>query len=255
MTPKTAPKAGPSPSWAIASPLCLVDVVIFTIRDGKLHVLLVRRPSGADDPFPSAWALPGGFIDVERDVSIEDTARRKLMEKTGVQRAYLEQLGSFGGRRRDPRGWSVTTVYFALMPSEGVILTTGGNAEEAAWFPIGRKASDVPLAFDHGRILEAALTRLRNKVEYTSLPVHLLGPEFTLHDLQRIFEIVLGREVDKSAFRTRVLSAGFLEPSGDVRIGRNRPAQLYRRIAGKEAVFFPRTFYPKSGGKAPDGTR
>ena len=233
---------------AIVRPYCLVDVVIFTIIKGRLRVLLVRRPDRPDDPFPGHWALPGGFLDVARDATLEDAARWKLKEKTGVEWGYLEQLGSFGSRDRDPRGWSVTTVYFALIPSEGVVLEAGGNAGDAEWCLIGRnRAVDIPLAFDHKRLLDAALTRLRNKVEYTSLPVHLLPAEFTLPDLQRTFEIVLGREVDKSAFRTRILSAGFLEETGEVRTDTNRPAKLYRMVKGREAVVFPRTFYGKKG--------
>ncbi|HEY5996187.1 MAG TPA: NUDIX domain-containing protein, partial [Candidatus Deferrimicrobiaceae bacterium] len=130
---KKAPETGKRSGLdLIVRPYCLVDVVIFTILDDRLQVLLVQRPDRPDDPFPSAWALPGGFIHVERDATLEDAARRKLLEKTGIASGYLEQLGSFGSRDRDPRGWSVTTVYFALISSEGVVLEAGGNAGEAA---------------------------------------------------------------------------------------------------------------------------
>lgn len=242
-------KVGSQPKTTPTSahcPLTMVDLAIFSIRNDALCVLLVRRPDSDGEPCPSAWALPGGFIDTARDENIEDAARRKLVEKTGVRSAYLEQLGSFGNRARDPRGWSVTTVYFALMPSGEISLHPGGNAGEAEWFPVeGYSALTGGLAFDHDAILTAALSRLRSKVEYTSLPVHLLGEEFTLAELQRMFEIVLGRKVDKSAFRTRMLSAGFIEETGNRKVGKNRPAQLFRLVRGNDQVFFPRTFYAR----------
>ncbi len=227
-------------------PLTTVDVVIFTVMEDALRVLLVRRPDTPEEPFPNTWALPGGFVDVDRDESLEACARRKLKEKTGVETPYLEQLGSWGGVKRDPRGWSATHVYFSLIPSEHVVLQKGANAADTAWFEldgIGRKKK---LAFDHGEILQAAITRLRNKVEYTSLPAYLLPKEFTLSDLQRMYEIVMERPVEKSAFRTRVLASGLVVPAGDrMREGPNRPAQLYRLTDPRSPVVFPRTFNPR----------
>jgi ADP-ribose pyrophosphatase YjhB (NUDIX family) len=228
---------------APARPFTTVDVVIFAVRDERLQVLLVRR---AEAPFAGHWALPGGFVDVARDADLEAAARRKLKEKTGVRSPYLEQLGSFGDARRDPRGWSATHVYFALIQADGVTLAAGANAEEARWFPIAGDGVRERLAFDHARILGAAVVRLRAKVEYTALPVHLAPAEFTLAELQRLYEIVLGRTLDKSAFRTRALAVGFLEPTGAARSGPNRPAQLYRLKRGREVVFFPRPFYPRN---------
>jgi ADP-ribose pyrophosphatase YjhB (NUDIX family) len=126
------------------------------------------------------------------------------MEKTGVEAAYLEQLGSFGGARRDPRGWSVTNVYFALMASDDVTPRPGGNAPGSGWFAAWGEAVRETLAFDHAEILRAALGRLRSKVKYTSLPTFLLPAEFTLSQLQRIYEVIRGRSLEKKAFRTRV---------------------------------------------------
>ena len=221
-------------------PLTTVDIVIFAIREDALHVLLVQRPKGAGEPFPNAWALPGGFVDIARDRDLEACAVRKLKDKTGMVSPYLEQLGSWGGATRDPRGWSATHAYFALMP-----LANDPPASDARWFPVSAGKARPKLAFDHGDILEAAIQRLRSKVEYTSLPAYLMPAEFTLPDLQRVYEIVLDRPLEKSAFRTRMLAADLIEPVARVRRGPNRPAQLYRLKKAKAPVYFARTFNPR----------
>jgi len=225
-------------------PLATVDVVIFAIRNEGLHVLLVQRPAGAGEPFPLSWALPGGFVDVAKDRDLEACAVRKLKEKTGVTSPYLEQLGSWGSAGRDPRGWSATHAYFALIPAAGVTLSPGANAVDVGWFAVTGESVKPRLAFDHARIVASAVQRLRGKVEYTSLPVHLLPAEFTLGELQRVYEIVLGRGLDKSAFRTRVLAADVIAPTGQWRGGANRPAQLYR-AKDRDIVYFPRPFEPR----------
>src|SRR5262245_55718125 len=117
-------------------PLSSVDVVIFAIREDGLHVLLVQRGAEDDEPFPGTWALPGGFVDVETDKSLLDCAARKLREKTGVASPYLEQLGTWGSAWRDPRGWSTTCAYFALLPAKPVALERGANAADVQWFPV-----------------------------------------------------------------------------------------------------------------------
>lgn len=225
-------------------PLTTVDVAIFTVRQQQLNVLLVQRPNTPGEPFPGLWALPGGFVDIDQDRDLEACALRKLRDKTGVTSPYLEQLGSWGSKDRDPRGWSTTHAYFALLPDTGTP-EAGANAADAAWYPITGNGVTVKLAFDHREILETAIDRLRSKVEYTSLPVYLLPKEFTMTELQRMFEIVLGREVEKSAFRTRVFSADFIEPVPRMREGQQRPAQLYRLQRAGGVVFFPRTFSPR----------
>jgi len=226
-------------------PFTTVDVVIFSVVDDQLKVLLVKRPDEKSEPFPGAWALPGGFVDIARDADLEACARRKLEEKTGVSSPYLEQLGSWGSADRDPRGWSATHVYFALMPSDGVVLDKGANAADVGWFEVDAALRKPRLAFDHAALLRAAVERLRNKVEYTSLPAFLLPEPFTLPRLQRMYEAVLGRPVDKSGFRTRMLAAGFLEEVGVVASDSNRPPMGYRLKDRGQAVFFPRTFSPR----------
>ncbi|MDY7510634.1 NUDIX hydrolase [Ralstonia wenshanensis] len=226
-------------------PFTTVDVVIFTVLDDVLRVLLVQRPNAEGEPFPGAWALPGGFVDTAVDATLEDCARRKLLEKTGVGSPYLEQLGSWGSATRDPRGWSATHVYFALIPAQGVALAKGANAADVAWFAVDDVLGAPELAFDHAEILRTAVERLRSKVEYTSLPAFLLAEPFSLPQLQRMYEIVLGRPVDKSGFRTRMLAANFLEEAGVAEGDSYRPAKGYRLIDRSTPVVFPRTFSPR----------
>ena len=231
-----------------AQPYTTVDVVIFTVREDALQVLLVQRPSDTGEPFPGLWALPGGFVDIELDHDLLACARRKLLEKTGVASPYLEQLGSWGSAARDPRGWSATHAYFALIPSPEQPLAKGANAADVAWFSVDELPSRKRLAFDHAQILQAALERLRSKVEYTSLPAFLLPEPFTLPQLQHTYEVVLGRSVDKSGFRTRMLAAGFLEEVGLIESDSNRPPLGYRLKDRTRPAVFPRTFSPRKGG-------
>jgi 8-oxo-dGTP diphosphatase len=227
---------------AFERPLVTVDVVIFTVIDEQLKVLLVRRPDVAVDPHPGRLALPGGFINVEVDASLHECALRKLREKTGFKTPYLEQLGSWGSATRDPRGWCATHVYFALVPppemGDAMAATTPTASE---WVEVDA-AMRKRLAFDHAEILAAAVERLRGKVEYTSLPAFLLPEPFTLPQLQRTYEIVLGRPMDKSAFRKRMLDALFLIEAGSIAGDAGRAAMGYRILDRERAAVFPRTF-------------
>ena len=194
-----------------------VDIVIFTIRDRRLHVLLVRRGVA---PFKGRWAIPGGFVH-ERE-SLEAAARRELREETGVADVYLEQLYSFGDPGRDPRGRVVTIAHFALIPSEARTPRAGTDAAEARWFRVDRAPA---LAFDHGRILCVAVERLRAKLDYSSVAFGLLPERFTLTDAQRVYETILGRRLDKRNFRRRV--ERLVRPLQAVRRDGRRPARLY----------------------------
>lgn len=244
-TKKTRSAAGPrTPSFPL--PYTTVDVVIFTVLDDALKVLLVQRPDDIDEPHPGRWALPGGFVDVDVDADLAACAVRKLREKTGLASPYLEQLGSWGSATRDPRGWSATHVYFALIPGREVELAHGANAAGVDWFEVDALLRRPRLAFDHADILREAVERLRSKVEYTSLPAFLLPEPFTLPQLQRTYEVILGRTVDKSGFRTRMLSAQFLEEAGPVEGDSNRPAMGYRLRDRSAPVVFPRTFSPRA---------
>jgi len=227
-------------------PLTTVDVAIFSVRNDELQVLLVQRPSEPGEPFPGQWALPGGFVDVTRDSTLQACAARKLNEKTGVASPYLEQLGSWGGATRDPRGWSSTHVYFALLAADELQLSKGANAADVGWFAADRLPARTRLAFDHALILAAAVERLRSKVEYTSLPAFLLPEPFTLPQLQHAYEVVLGRPVDKSGFRTRMLAADFLLETGQLATDAKRPPMGYRLKDRSAPALFPRTFSPRA---------
>ncbi|MCP5419155.1 MAG: NUDIX hydrolase [Gammaproteobacteria bacterium] len=214
-----------------------VDLAIFTVCEDRLNVLLVKR---SEHPAMGRWALPGGFIDPLRDSTIESCALRTLLLKTGVSPPYLEQLKTYGSKDRDPRDWTATTVYFALMASDQVTLQ--GNQKEVRWAPIHGDSVDVKLAFDHRLILADAVERLRSKLEYTHIAVHLLPEEFTLPELQKVYEIILQVPLDKSSFRRRVGQADMLEEiGGKLRDGVGRPAQLYRFKHYEKQTFFPRS--------------
>jgi len=244
-SPRAAKAAAPGPD--IVRPYTTVDVVIFTVLADVLQVLLVQRPADSAEPFPGLWALPGGFVNVEVDADLAACARRKLRDKTGLRSPYLEQLGSWGSATRDPRGWSATHAYFALVSGQGVELQRGANAADVSWFKVDELLRRPRLAFDHADILRAAVERLRSKVEYTSLPAFLLTEPFTLPQLQRTYEVVLGRAVDKSGFRTRMMAADFLEEAGVVESDSNRPPMGYRLKDRQHPVIFPRTFSPRGG--------
>ena len=198
-----------------------VDVVIFALRAGELQVLLVQR---GVPPFEGRWALPGGFV--HDDESLDAAARRELEEETGVRDVFLEQLYTFGDPRRDPRGRVVTVAYYALLTTEIAPLVAGTDAGAARWVAA---RTHPPLAFDHEQILSYALERLANKLEYTTVGFRLLPKKFTLGQLQRVYEAVLGRALDKRNFRRKMALLGVLKPLQEwVQDGPSRPAQLYR---------------------------
>jgi ADP-ribose pyrophosphatase YjhB (NUDIX family) len=228
-----------SAETAYPRPIVTVDLVIFVLTETGLEVLLMQRQA---DPFAGQWALPGGFVHVGEDADLETAARRVLKDKTGVETPYLEQLATFGNARRDPRGWSLSVAYVALISADATASGRDAAASDAAWWPIAADNVAVPLAFDHPVIFQTALTRLRNKVEYSTLPVHLLPAGFTLGELQSVYERVLGRRLDKSAFRKRVAEADFVEPiPGEMRRASNRPAQVYRLKKARSTILFDRT--------------
>lgn len=195
-----------------------VDIVVFGIHQGHrtLNVLLIQR---RDDPFQGHWAIPGGFVNI--DESLRDAAERELMEETHAEPGHLEQLYTFGNPVRDPRGRIISTVYMVLVRPEALTIQADDDASDARWFDV--KALPPMLAFDHKRILELALDRLRSKLRWQPVGVGLLPPKFTLGEMKAIYEIVLGRTLDKSNFRRRVFSYKVLKE-----VGTRGRAILYR---------------------------
>lgn len=204
-------------------PAVTVDIILFVFQQEQLRVLLIRR---ANDPYKGKWALPGGFVGEKEN--LYDAALRELKEETNVSNVYLEQLYTFGEPGRDPRARVITVAYFALLSAEEVAqqeVHGASDAGEARWWDI----YDLPeLAFDHQRILDYALQRLRWKLEWTALGFLLLPSEFTLSELQKVYETILNEPLDKRNFRRKILTADVLEPTGNMRAGDHRPAKLYR---------------------------
>lgn len=211
-----------------------VDVVLLTLRDGQLHTVVMDRTV---PPFEGSPALPGGYVHAEDDRDTVDAAQRILLRKTGIVAPYLEQLRTFSGPSRDPRGWSVSVAYYALVG----LASLERFAEKGGW----RLASidELPeLAFDHADIVAAAVQRVRDKSSYSSLPCYLLAEQFTITELQHAYEQVLGSRLDKSAFRRKLADLGFLEAvPGAILTGHRRPTQLYRVRADERLALFDRT--------------
>lgn len=192
---------------------------MFTLRDGVLQLLLLRR---AQQPFQGVWALPGGYVHADEDADAKASALRVLKDKLGITGAYLEQLATFSGPARDPRGWSVAIAYCALLPWEQV--PQRADVQLVSVEALGA------LPFDHRTIVDVALARVRNKSQYSSLPVHLCGPSFTLPQLQQVYEHLLGEPLNKVSFRRKMDEMALLEavPGALHSGGAHRPAQLYR---------------------------
>lgn len=218
-------------------PAITVDIVIFTLHEERLKVLLIKR---RNEPFRGVSAIPGGFMEI--DESLEDAAARELHEETGLSGLYLEQLYTFGEPSRDPRDRIISVAYFALVPSKDALeVKAGDDAAEADWYPV----DDLPpLAFDHTDILDYALTRLRYKLEYSAVGFELLPETFTLSELQRAYEIVLGEKLDKRNFRRKILQAEILVDTGRTRGGEGRPAKLYRYHDDAETEVKARRLFP-----------
>lgn len=202
-------------------PAVTVDVVVFTIRDRKLKLLLVRR---GGEPYRGKWALPGGFI--QMDEGLDAAAKRELQEETGVSGVFLEQLYTFGEPKRDPRERVITVAYYALIPSDKLQLRAASDAEAVGWFAM----DELPkLAFDHAEIVSMAHQRLVAKLDYSTIAFAFMPKRFTLSELQEVYEIIRQEEMDKRNFRKWILSLNQIEETDEERRGGiHRPAMLYR---------------------------
>lgn len=208
-------------SYEYPRPGLTVDCVLFGLDATSLSVLLIRR---GVEPFAGQWALPGGFV--LPDETIDEAARRELREETGVEDLFLEQLYTFGDPGRDPRGWTVSVAYYSLVSKDSFVPKADSDAAEAKWFDLDDISS---LAFDHDRILESALTRVRGKIRYSPIAFEFVPESFTLTQLQQVFEIVLKERIDKRNFRRKIQRLRILEETGEyLRGGVQRPAKLFR---------------------------
>ena len=202
-------------------PAVTVDCVVFGLDEGALKVLLIQRDL---PPFAGEWALPGGFVRI--DESLEEAARRELAEETGLRGVFLEQLFTFGDVRRDPRERVVSVAYFALVALAKHSVRAATDARAAAWFGVDKLPS---LAFDHDRIVAAAVERLAGKVRYQPIGFELLADKFTLSQLQHLYEAVLERPLDKRNFRKKILGMDLLVETNEIEQDvAHRAARLYR---------------------------
>jgi 8-oxo-dGTP diphosphatase len=215
--------------------LVTVDAALFTFHQEQLLVLLVKR---ANHPDMGKWGLPGGFIDPGRDKSLEDTVNRKLLEKTGVTPPFLEQLHTFGNDTRDKRGWSVTVCYTALIAHQKCAPGID-SVSDARWTGVD-VLDAVDLAFDHRSVITQARERLKQKALYSIVPAYALPEKFTLPELQRIHETLIGKPLQKKSFRRRIEQAGLLLDTGLKRQEGGRPATLYKLRARSGRFTFVR---------------
>ena len=220
-------------------PEVTVDTVLLTITsDGKLCTFVSKRQL---EPFLGSWALPGVFV--QRDETLETAAQRALSDKARIPNVFVEQLYTFGDLKRDPRGRILSVAYYALVPEdrfyvamarnhEATVATIDVPWEGSAGGPVQLLDVDgnrLKLAFDHDRIIGLAVQRIRGKLNYTNIGFELLPDEFTLFELQRIYEAVLGHRLNKDSFRRKMLSSGLIEDTGNRRGGTSyRPASLFR---------------------------
>lgn len=213
-----------------------IDVVVFTIKDNKLQVLLTKRNK---EPFKGRWAIPGGFIRLSEN--LDDAAMRILKEKTDVEDIYLEQLYTFGDPLRYPNARVITCAYFALVRAEDVEhIFEKENIEDVNWHNV----YELPeMAFDHKKIIEYSLQRTRERLEYFPITYKLLPDKFTLTELQKTYELILNKQLDKRNFRKKILAGTMLlETDEYTKFGSKRPAKLYKFepdiINSKKGLFF-----------------
>jgi len=184
-------------------PSVTVDCIIFGLDNEDLKVLLIQR---GQPPFQGSWAFPGGFVNIDEHADI--AAKRELQEETGISDMYMEQLYTFSTPNRDPRGRVISIAYYALVKlSDFAKPQAASDAQRAEWFSV----SDLPeLAFDHQEIFDIAFKRLQGKVRYQPIGFELLSEKFTLSQLQNMYEIIIGKSLDKRNFRKKILRMGLL---------------------------------------------
>jgi 8-oxo-dGTP diphosphatase len=201
-----------------------VDAILFGYsKNDGVSVLLIKRKY---PPFKDSWAIPGGFV--LEDESLEEAVQRELLEETGIEVNYLEQLYSFGEPKRDPRQRIISIAYFALVKSMAYQqLKASTDAEDAQWFSINKLPS---LAFDHKKILQTAIERVRAKIRYQPIGFELLDKKFPFAELEKLYATLLDRPIDRRNFTKKILSLGLLEDTGELAAsaGAGRPSKIYQ---------------------------
>ena len=219
----------------IETPLFTVDSVLFTVHEGVLKVLMVKR---AEAPFVGQWGLPGGFIDIGVDENTDATARRKLLSKTGLNPSYLEQLQVISGADRDPRGYTVTLAYYALVAHQEVEPRIA-SVESASWLTAS-ELSQTKVAFDHLYIIELARQRLQQKTLYSMIPVFCLPRKFSITQLISVIEAIIEKPIQRKSLMRRIEASGMFEVSDEKVSSGGRSAQLYSLKADTDIVHFER---------------
>ena len=218
-------------------PMVTVDAVVFDLSEGRTRVLLVKR---GKEPYKGRWAVPGGFI--EMDEELEDAVARELQEETGLTGVPLEQMRTFGRCGRDPRGRQISVAFTGIATAGQDKIRAGDDAAKARWFDIEELPED--MAFDHDEILNYAITRLRYKLEYSAVGFQLLPECFSLRELQEAYETVLGEELDKGNFRSKLRKRGVVEATDCYQETGGRPARLYRFRDNAVAEIKTRRLFP-----------
>lgn len=200
-----------------------VDLLVFTIEEDRLKLLMIERE---EEPFAGKLALPGVFVGI--DETLDAAAKRGIREETGLKDIYFEQLYTFGDVKRDPRMRIISVSYMALVPLEKLSFKAGKRTKDAYLVDVEELlASDRTVAFDHKNIISYARWRLANKVEYTLIAFHLVPEGFTLPNLQKVYEILLGKPLYKANFRKKIsefIEETEFQTSGDA----HRPSRIYR---------------------------
>ncbi|HET8563955.1 MAG TPA: NUDIX domain-containing protein [Candidatus Binatia bacterium] len=209
-------------------PWVAVDVVIYTLDEGALQCLLVQVKDG---PFAGQWAFPGGLVGAEE--SLDQAAEREVYERIGIKNCYLEQVYTFGKPERDPATRVVSVSYLALLPYVKMQIHPAAKYGDIRWYAADRLP---PLAYDHDQVARIALQRLRSKLQYTNIVYSLLPSEFTLGELQEVYETILDRRLDRRNFRKKILALGLLKQLPKKRRGTHRPAALYAFIKRRPMI-------------------
>ena len=214
-----------------------VDAVVFGYFDKEdLQILLIKRKI---EPFKGIWALPGGLVLDDED--LDDAVKRELYEEAGIKPDFLEQLYSFGNVGRDPRNRVVSVAYLGLVNPSYFELFADSDAEDAQWFSIHKLPQ---LAFDHQKIIDTALKRLRTKIQYQPVGFNLLNEEFPFSDLENLYKAIIGQEIDRRNFRKKIMSYGLLNETNNIKKeGSGRPGKMFTFNQEKYKVLEEQGFY------------